>query len=79
VLSTELAAERIEQALLYQAVLQSMPEAAPHTAAAVMRANVLTFLQSKARAANRSDPVLPGTLLSAAADAVFQHDRTKKL
>jgi uncharacterized protein (TIGR02444 family) len=71
VLSVELGAERIEQALLYQAFLQDLPAAASHTtAAAAMRANVLTFLQLKARAANRSDPPLPAALLAAAANAV---------
>ena len=78
VLAVELGAERIEQALLYQAALQSMPAAGAHTAAA-MRANILTYLQSKARLANRSDPVLPAALLAAAAKAVVQDDRTKNL
>ncbi|MGZ6254305.1 MAG: TIGR02444 family protein, partial [Candidatus Binataceae bacterium] len=77
VLSVELDAEQIEQALLFQAALQNMPEAAPHTAAAV-RANVLTYLQSKAPAADRGDPVLPAALL-AAAEAVVRHDGLKNL
>jgi uncharacterized protein (TIGR02444 family) len=79
VLSVELGAERIEQALLYQAVLQVLPEAAEHTAAAAMSANILTYLESKARLANRSDPALPAALLAAAADAVVQHDQTNNL
>ena len=70
VLSVELGAERIEQALLYQAVSQNMPEAAAHTAAAT-RANILTYLQSKARAAHRGDPALPAALVVAAAKAVI--------
>jgi uncharacterized protein (TIGR02444 family) len=68
VLSVELDAERIEQALLYQAALQTLPKAAPHAAAA-MRANVLTYLQSKARGADHRDPALPAALLAAAAKA----------
>jgi uncharacterized protein (TIGR02444 family) len=79
VLSVELDAERIEQALLYQAALPSMPEAAPHAAADAMRANILTYLQSKARAAHRGDPALPATLLAAAAEAVVQHEGIKNL
>ena len=67
VLDAELDAECIEQALLYQAAVKSPPEAAPHAAA--MRANVQTFLQSKARAAGRLAPALPAVLLAAAADA----------
>ena len=70
VLSVELDAERIEQALLYQAALESLPEATPHTAA--LRANVLMFLQLKARLANRLDPALPAALLAAAAQAAIQ-------
>jgi uncharacterized protein (TIGR02444 family) len=66
VLSVELGAERIEQALLYQAVLQTPPEAGLHTADA-MRANVLTLLQLKARGVDRRDPALPAALLAAAA------------
>jgi uncharacterized protein (TIGR02444 family) len=66
VLAAELDAERIEQALLYRAALESSPEAAPHAAA--IRANVLLFLQLKARAANRLEPALPVALLAAAAD-----------
>ena len=76
VLAVELGAERIEQALLYQAVLPSKPEAAPHTAAA-MRANILTYLQSKARAAERGDPALPAALLAAAAKAAVRDDRLR--
>jgi uncharacterized protein (TIGR02444 family) len=76
VLAAELDAERIEQALLYQAALENLPEAAPHTVATAMRANVLTFLQSKSRAANRSEPALPPALLAAAAEAIIQLDRT---
>jgi uncharacterized protein (TIGR02444 family) len=68
VLSVELGAERIEQALLYQAALQILPEATLHTTDA-MRANVLTLLQSKAQAADRSAPTLPVALLAAAAGA----------
>ena len=78
VLSVELAAERIEQALLYQAVLRNMPEAAAPSADAAMRANILTYLQSKPRAARRNDPALPAALLAAAAKAV-RHERTKSL
>jgi uncharacterized protein (TIGR02444 family) len=69
VLDAELDAERIEQALLYQAALESPPEAASHASTAML-ANVLLFLQSKARAANRLEPALPAALLAAAADTV---------
>jgi hypothetical protein len=55
-----------------------MPEAAADTAAA-MRANLLTYLRSKARATDRADPALPGALLAAAAQAVIRQDRTKNL
>ena len=71
VLSVELGAERIEQALLYQAALQAVEqtvEICPHTADA-MRANVLTLLQSKAGLANRGIPALPAALLAAASAA----------
>jgi uncharacterized protein (TIGR02444 family) len=71
VLSVELGAERIEQALLYQAAAQRMPEAAAHIAAAAMRANILTYLQSKAGAADRRDPALPAALVAAAAKAII--------
>ena len=70
VLSVELDAERIEQALLYRAALESLPEAAPHAAA--LRANALMFLQLKARLADRPDPALPAALLASAAQAVAQ-------
>lgn len=69
VLSVELGAERIEQALLYQAFLQAAvqsPTEAASDAAGAMRANSLTFLQLKARGANRSDPAPPAALLAAA-------------
>ena len=69
VLAVELDAERIEQALLYRAALQSMPGALADAVAAT-RANVLTYLQSKTRAAHRGDPALPAALLAAAAKAV---------
>jgi len=68
VLSVERGAERIEQALLYQAALQTLPEAGPHMADA-MQANVLTLLRSKAGLADRRDPALPAALLTAAANA----------
>ena len=68
VLSVELGAERIEQALLYQASLQILTDATPHTTDAI-RANVLTYLQLKARSADRRDPALPVALLAAAASA----------
>jgi uncharacterized protein (TIGR02444 family) len=67
VLSVELGAERIEQALLYQAALQTLPGTGPHTADAAMRANVLMLLQAKARGADCRDPALPAALLAAAA------------
>jgi uncharacterized protein (TIGR02444 family) len=67
VLSVELGAERIEQALLYQAVLQTLPGTGPHTADAAMRANVLMLLQAKTRGADCRDPALPAALLAAAA------------
>jgi uncharacterized protein (TIGR02444 family) len=67
VLSVELGAERIEQALLYQAALQTLPEAGPHIASAAMRANVLTLLQLKEHSGDRRDPALPAALLAAAA------------
>jgi uncharacterized protein (TIGR02444 family) len=70
VLSVELDAERIEQALLYRAALERLPEAAPHAAA--LRANALMFLQLKARLADRPDPALPAALLAAAARFVAQ-------
>jgi uncharacterized protein (TIGR02444 family) len=67
VLSVELGAERIEQAMLYRAVLQNMPAAAAQSADAAMRANILMYLQTKARAAHRGDPAPPAALLTAAA------------
>jgi uncharacterized protein (TIGR02444 family) len=69
VLAAELDAEQIEQALLHQAALESLPEVTLHTAA--LRANVLMFLQLKARLANRLDPALPAALLAAAAQAAI--------
>ena len=70
VLAAELDAERIEQALLYQAALESLSGVAAHTAA--LRANVQMFLQLKARLANRPDSALPAILLAAAAHAAVQ-------
>jgi uncharacterized protein (TIGR02444 family) len=69
VLSVERDAERIEQALLHRAAVESLPEASPHAA---LRANVLLFLQLKARLANRLDPALPAALLAAAAQVGIQ-------
>lgn len=74
VLAAELDAERIEQALLYQAALESLPEAAAHAA---IRANVLLFLQLKARAANRLEPALPVALIAAAVDTSGETLRLK--
>jgi uncharacterized protein (TIGR02444 family) len=71
VLSAELGAERIEQAQLYQAAMQTVEQAVetcPHTGDA-MRANVLALLQSKAGLANRGIPALPAALLAAATAA----------
>jgi uncharacterized protein (TIGR02444 family) len=67
VLTLELRAERIEQALLYQAAAAGLSGSASHSADAAIRANVHLYLHSKAGAAGRSDPVLPAALIAAAA------------